>query len=685
MNIHLRHAMLCLTLMQPSLCLTQQALFIDTAGKTHHDYRNLLALAQSTGFKATYQNFYSFISATKIQNCETIFFMIDSEVIRNSNNVLAQKCLKSIEAQVTLGNKNIALLLPPTFSAEHAALFLKALGITVQPEMQTMLETFVRSTFIHDVHKGKLFGTTLINVAPTDKFEHEHYTSLTNPTTGELLAVTLPHQNNTIDPTIAKTFPLALCFYDKQLKNTYLIANTSDFTFCEIAENFFANPISFDLRQQRLKAIQLVLQDFYAIATTHNLVSPQQQNKLVLPKKLTKRFNIEQKKQYEEKLTTRLAKSSDYAWILEQQLLCGWLDPDDYFIEEPKETTPSAIQRGMDFIYTSEINLAWFEFNPELALSSVIQKEPQPFFDKVTTLSTEMKKRCADGKKQLPKFFVGTDITTNFRTHPVAAAVKDFYGNVYSKIPSPLDFAGFWKPELLDVFDKLVEKLGDKITIDGIFFDFEMYHAQDQASGYTDHMDFSDFAWKLYANRTKNQQLLTHVSVLSRTMYLANNNLFAHYFETLTAEARSIGQKIKQHIKSKLPHALIAAYATTLPATWFYRGIMAGLSSSQEPLILATFNTDFYSHAAWLEQQGIFLIHGTAIMLSKFEKESDVQLIPQLMTYQHFVWLNRPSRMIWPPEKRKNIWWESEASPLPASTIAHEIQKQIFTNSVNKK
>jgi len=103
---------------------------------------------------------------------------------------------------------------------------------------------------------------------------------------------------------------------------------------------------------------------------------------------------------------------------------------------------------------------------------------------------------------------------------------------------------------------------------------------------------------------------------------------------------------------------------------------MAGLSSKREPLIMATFNTDFYSHAQWLEKQGIFLIHGTAIMQSKFKTPVDFSLIPELLGFQYFVWHNRPSRMIYWPEQRKNIWWTSEASPLPWQTVAKKIQKK---------
>lgn len=670
-----------------TLCMSmhaehQQALILESSGKGAHDYRNFRALAHSVGFETTFHDFYSCLNNVKFQKCQTIFLFIDNFVLKNTKHSLVKNYIKSIGDYVASGDKNLALFFQPTLPALAITEFLHLLGIELASDLKDPLTSFVSTTLRHDIHKGKLFGTTLINKT-TKKLEKYKQQNITDQATGDLLAFTLPDTGITLSPEIEQTMPLAFCFQDHQAHNTYLIANSSDFSMSELAENFFANPLEFEVRQERLLAAQRTLQAWHTLVTEQSFTPPSQLPLLELPQKLTKKFNFARKQEYEKKMHSTLKESPDYEWLVNRPLLCAWLEPDDYFMPEPEGTTPTALERGMDFLYESGITLAWFEFNPELMLSTITQKDPEPFLKKVTTLSTALNKRFSDGKHSQPKFFVGTDITTNYRSNPVAIAAKDFFGTAYTKIPCPLDFDGFWKPELLDVFDSLIEKLAKEVVIDGIFLDFEMYHAQDQASGYSDFMDFSDLSWKLYATKTKNNNLLTLVSVDSRTQYLAEHNLFDSYFSVLTQEARRIGTLIRTHITQKLPHALLAVYATTLPSGWFYRGMMAGLSTPERPLIMATFNTDVYSHATWLTKQGIHLIHGTAVMLSKLEKAADTKIISDLLQYQYFTWLNRPSRMIYPQEKRKTEWWASEASSLPAQELARAIYQEVFGKNSN--
>jgi hypothetical protein len=123
-----------------------------------------------------------------------------------------------------------------------------------------------------------------------------------------------------------------------------------------------------------------------------------------------------------------------------------------------------------------------------------------------------------------------------------------------------------------------------------------------------------------------------------------------------------------------MPDLLIAVYLPTLPTSWFYRGILRGLSSQDEPLVTATFNTDFYSHAQWLADHNIHLIHGTPILLSKIQCAQDFSLITKFLQYHDFVWYNRPSRMVY--RNRKGKWWSTEASDLDAHILAKEVGKK---------
>lgn len=786
----------------------EKTLFVDTSGKISYYYRNFIAMANSAGFKTKYKNFYSFISSPKFEKFKTVFFVIeDKQFLENLNNGLVKNGIESLKSFVNEGGKNLALFFPTDTKVEKINEFTNLIGINQNQELKPILDSFSATALRRDGFKGRLFGTTLIKKTSEIDFEsknfnHKHYDVLFRKNIKEEekdkvepIAITLPLKRD-LSKVVQIIFPLGLCFKDEKLKNIYLIANLADYMFCDIVENFRSNPIDFAIRDERLKASLLVLKDFNNIVSKKSLsvnsnvinidkVINKEDNsqvinkklinkeellekKIGLPTKITKEFILSEKNKYDKKVRERLAGSTKYSWIFENQLLCGFSDPGDFFMTEAApvlKDTPatenngkdnsantgentgvnnsensgksenigkienqdkkaegpvvrSPMERGMDFIYDSGINIAWFEFGPEGYLSKLSKADPNLIVGNIKRMYGQMKKVFDEKnnfkdneksglfmpKRQLPKFFIGTNITTNYRSNPVNATTKDFFGKEYTKVPCPLDFDNFWKPELIDVFDSLIQKLSGKdesgknnetlennevleknetlknnenIKIDGILLDFEMYHAQDQASDYTDYMDFSDYTWQLYAKKAKNNALLEYKTVEERTKYLAKNKLFNDYFNFLISEARSIGMKIKKFFNQKLPNAIIAAYAPTLPSSWFYRGMLAGLSSEKEPVLFLTFGTDFYSHADWLEKQGIYLIHGSVILLSKFEKSEDTKLINDMLKYQNFVWLNRISRMVHPVDKRSGQWWELEVSKMPTEDLAKEIRKAI--------
>jgi len=510
---------------------TPTTLLIDTSGKIKHDYRNLLALLKSVGLEADYRNFFSFLNDTKIDQYETIFFILDPNAIRNLKNSHIQKCIKTIENFSKAGHKNVALLFPgnarSAFHKDKTLKLFECFGIPVSATSRPLLSSFIQIMAQHDSKKGHLYGTTLINKKNTQSAQQSiKINTMLDKRTQHIALTTLPRNQQFFSPLIQQTFPIALFVRNQQLDNNYLIGKISDFTFSEIAENFFANPLDFEIRQQRLSALQQTLHEFQLATVKGVMPRTFTSSPLKLPKKLTKKFNFAQKRIKEKALTKQLRHHKNYRWLIERPLSCALLYPGDYSLDERKPTSSlsqteketlksKALQRGIEFIYHADLNLLWFEFNPESFLSNnaLRKKDKQSFIQQVQTLGKALKKRFAQSKKPMPKIFIGTDITTNFSQTPVHIAVKDFFGKTYSKIPSPLDITHFWQPELMDVFDRFIDEFSQFIPIDGIFLDFEMYHAKKQAASYNNFMDFSDRAWQKYAQATNQPHLLELVSL----------------------------------------------------------------------------------------------------------------------------------------------------------------------------
>jgi len=511
-------------------------------------------------------------------------------------------------------------------------------------------------------------------------------------------------------PIITNLLPAGLIIKNKARNNLYLISKSSFFTFADIEENFFRCPQNRLERTELLAVAQQVLGEFYQACSTRELGSAQAHRATPpLPHKLTPAYSHQQQKHSEKELAHRLKTNNPYAWLVTEGISCGWLAVYDYFwngTDNKPNTTQkrtiiqrTSMENGIRFLYDAQINVAWFEVNPESFLSERIRspKKEKELREWMEPVIQEMLTQQKETGKPLPKIFIGVELTGNFGKNKPPHAVVDLFGTTYPNIPSPLDFTEFWQKELLAVFDVFCDLFATTIPITGIFIDFEMYHAVKQASLYTDTMDFSDTAWQIYCTALQKKEPARALTTLTtqnslatqnrqsalekfyeheeRIDYLIENKKLANYFQVLENNAYKLGRTIKKHLRARMPHLLFGAYAPALTNSWFYRGILRGLSSPTEPIIFASFNTDGAAHYDWLEKQGMHLIHGAPILLSKFQTPKDFTLIDSLRRSNNFIWFNRPSRIVYDKKQHEKAWWAVEASYMDQDALALGIRR----------
>ncbi len=488
-----------------------------------------------------------------------------------------------------------------------------------------------------------------------------------------------------------KAFPFGLLVRSKN--NHYLLAGLSNIDFADISERFFKNPHAIKDRNELLHGLQEMLQGFYYACSTKKF--PTELAELPLPKQLTTDFLARE----QQRIAVERTLDPSYDWIEKEGISCAWLDPYDFFghedteqqlkkavttlfpngsPEEIKEQVERlALKRGVDMVFDGGFNLLWFEFVPEWYLSphGLRKKDRAEYLDRLKRLASALREKYTEENRPLPKIFIGLNLTSNFKSYPVHHPAKNIYGHTYTKIPSPLDMNHFWIPEVIKPFRALVAELRDHLSIDGIFFDFEMYHAPEQTGMFTELMDFSDCAWKIYS--AQNPAARKMDSVKKRIGYLTKHKKLNQYFTVLTTAARELGAEIKQQMNDTVPHLLFAGYAPHIPNSWWYRGFISGMSSKEKPFILGTFNTDWNSHWQWLIRHNMHLLHGTAVMLGKLQQSSDCAIIPQQLKFHDFIWFNRPSRMIYQnnEEQLEKVWWGIEASPSATNELMQSIKK----------
>lgn len=635
-------------------------LILDSCGKSDYQYKSLQELAQSAGFQPTVRSLYQFLENPQIDVYDAVFVIV-SPYIFNTNHPISHYYTEAIKKYIQKSNKLVGILLPslqysPTTQQKIDAFLIQLLS----SEHKQLLQNF--STYLlkkSDITIGSLFGTSLINKTepqniPIFSLQSEHATNI-------------PNQVQTNSAYTQTIMPLGFLIQNPQTHTSFFISKASYFTFADIDENFWIMPLRMQERNELLSIAQQSLYELYEHVTTTAATKP------LLPPCFSSTCYGEKKAQAES--TIAQACNSLYDWIHAPGISCAWLDPFDFFAHEDvcKKISPKqALSTGLNFIYNANFNLLWFEFLPEWYLSvyGIKKEEKSQYVEQIKQLGLGLKELFTAHNKPLPKVFVGMNLTSNFKTTPVVNPVKDILGRVYTKIPSPLDSEHFWQKEVIDVFNEFYTTFNTILPIDGVFFDFEMYHAQDQAGTYTDLMDFSDLAWNIYC--AQNPQVSTLVTHEARITYLRKSKQFTAYFKALEKEAMRIGIKIKESMRQHNKDLLFAAYAPTLPDSWFYRGIMHGLSSPTEPLILATFNIDYYSHHDWFIKNNIHVIHGSALMLSKLKEAEDFDLIHHIKKHHYFVWYNRPSRMIYGYSKEEldKVWWGIEASSLSTEYLA---------------
>lgn len=633
-------------------------LILDTSGNSQASYSQLQALAESVGFKCSFANFYN--PPATLTTFDAVFLFLDPYFFQNTGaKKKSPLTLKILSLITTFAQKQDGLLglffpgkLPQTEQNQRALC-----GFFNQIKIDTQLCTIIKDLgpciFSTDEQRSTTYRTSLVpawyKIANKKKSSHCRISSLKE----------LDHQPLTLPAGIKNTYLksiLPLCLYVKPKNLTALIIGTeSSFKGIELEENMFFAPYDWPDRKKLLSTLQDTLLQLHTSlitktppnkSTIHLTLPPS-----VLPQELS------------------ASKKSTLHPFFHKKISCAWMEI------EPLENN---WKQAVEYVKKSNINLLWTSFNPEWYLSKNAVRSKKEY-EKVTLGIEKFTQELAQAYKQQeqPALFVGFDLTNNYNKTPVTHPVVTVYGKQYSKIPSPLDKEHFWKEEFIDPLKQFIQDwkqhADQKIPIGGIFFDFEMYHAPEQAAVYTNLMDFSDLAWNLYVQTVKKQELYTLKTINERVTFLFEKRLFKDYFETLERAAQQLGINLKQSIKQELPHALIGAYIPSLLDSWFYRGLFAGLGTKEEPLILATFNLNYSSHKPWFEQHNIHAIHLPVVMLSHITDKNHPSTT--LSNYHHGVWFNRFSRLFQPC--KKSDWYHLECTESNLSLVIKKLKEYI--------
>ena len=617
-----------------------------------YEINNLIEISKSVGFQATALPFYS-ITKKDLSHAQAITFLIDDSILEHTDHSLITQLLENLYLYAQDRSHLFTLILPHSTSQSALNKVFRQTPTSIawllkqRPELtlEIIEIIFTKRHLTYPSYNTSLLPRCTTNIHPL-------YDQSDQSGRNQSISY-LP--NFCASKELANIFPLGL-YFEPTLHSGHISLLSSRILANEMVENFLINPCCQLLRSE-IKAAQKNIFEFFASCL--NILEHTNQS-------------IEAKEHINKKQNHTYLKHHQrpyYAWITQEGIRCGWLDLEAY--DDKMRIS------GIETIIESNINLLWLRVNPELYFSKQAIKinDREHFIENLKAFCDELYRLCSQHHHPVPKLFIGTEITSNLKHALLPHAAVDQWGKIYSQIPSPLDRENFWYQELINPIQTLISIWPDKVSKNilptGVFLDFEMYHAQSQASSFTYEMDFSNLAFEKFAHTSHLPKTSIEVPLADRFAYLIKNNLLAHYYEFLGAEMQSIGQNIKKELSLALPNGIIAVYNMTLPHSRFYRGLLAGLSSKQEPLILATFNLDCYSHYSWLIKNNIFLYHIPVIMLSKFSAsiEDNCKYLYSANKNHDGFWINRFSRIHHPYNENPRIWYNLEQTKYTQATI----------------
>ena len=647
-------------------------LLIDTGMNDQYIYNDMLTMLQAGGLTTDYKQLHQ----VKIDNLDAynaLMIAIDplflSALLKKGNKqhplVTSFKAL--MDQIKTMHNKTICFLLPPnnnkmavTHYFNH--LLQKTLAITHDKKQLANLAKFIAYLSDSDMNRSSNYDSALFDdqqKSPLTFLPIKHKDSST------MTSATLPFNSNE---------PLALYLFGETNNNHYFISKTSLLNCTGLKENFVYNPMNKKLREKKLKQIFTTLTMIAQTVQLNTLCQCFDMNQS-LPYQFTHQYEKQQFTTAHDQI--KLYGSAIKKLFKDDKIIMGWADLNTYRNKE-HQAALTIIQSG--------INLLWFELNPECYLSKrgVSKNKQRECLALISRFTQALMQEARKQGKKPPYMVMGTDITTNFRKTPVHIPARDIFGRTYSKIPAPLDFEQFWLPELIEVFDSFVNHwhtIGNGIPLAGIFLDLEMYHAQDQTAQYNNFMDFSDNALNAYS-QSNNNPTPHHTDAFIR--HLIDNDKLKDYYTVLQHHAYLLGKKIRSYIKQKMPDALIGVYNIAPPNNWFYKGFLAGLGTKNDPIVLATFNFNFYKHYPWFAKHNIYAFHLPVLLLSKIKTTHDFQKIKPLAATNDGIWLNKISRL---EESRNPKEWSYdfrvEVTPLPTKTFTKHLEATIKSLQTN--
>jgi len=140
-----------------------------------------------------------------------------------------------------------------------------------------------------------------------------------------------------------------------------------------------------------------------------------------------------------------------------------------------------------------------------------------------------------------------------------------------------------------------------------------------------------------------------------RYVWLRDRGLLRVFFLLLENESEKLGRLIRERIHAINPDFIFGAYQGALPDTWFYRGIIRGLSTPEMPMIWMSFQVLSAADVDRFWSRGCHILSATALMLGTFPVREYPAAMAAGRWFHDGYWINRYNWLVDDAQGRKSI------------------------------
>lgn len=212
-------------------------------------------------------------------------------------------------------------------------------------------------------------------------------------------------------------------------------------------------------------------------------------------------------------------------------------------------------------------------------------------------------------------------------------------------ILSPLDLR-YWYEVMIPSLEEVAAFGLVHPSVKGATIDFEMY-GYDPFKIYPQAIGFEDVAFSAFlraaVGHLDEQTLAGAASVRPEQRYewLRMRGLLRFYFLLLETESEKLGRLIRRRIHAIDPDFIFGAYQAALPDTWFYRGLIRGLSTPEMPMIWMCFQGISAPDVDRFWNQGRHILNASAVMLGTVPIREYPEAMLAGRRFHDGYWINR--------------------------------------------